>query len=107
MFCSFGKQPLILRLYGRADVVHSRDPQWSQLLTHFPDFIGARQIFDMRVELVQTSCGFAVPYYSFVAERETLTNFADKRGREGIREYWKERNTLSLNGKKTGIVIEE
>jgi hypothetical protein len=52
---------------------------------------------------VQTSCGYAVPHYTLKSERPTLTKWADGRGEEGIRDYWQEKNRVSLNGKDTGI----
>ncbi|WP_328190154.1 pyridoxamine 5'-phosphate oxidase family protein [Marinobacter sp. OP 3.4] len=103
MFCSFDKQPLILRVYGRTDVIHPRDDSWDELVDQFPDYLGARQIFDLDIELVQTSCGFGVPYYDFQGERDTLTNWASKKGEEGLQAYWTEKNQLSLDGKATGI----
>src|SRR5690606_8697683 len=81
MFCSFDNQPLILRLYGSAKVVHPRDAEWTALYSHFDANVGARQVFEMDVELVQTSCGFAVPMYEFIAERQTLNNWAVKQSR--------------------------
>ena len=104
MFCSFDKQPLILRLYGSAKAIHPRDAEWSELIDLFPGFTGARQIFDMTVNLVQTSCGYAVPLFELKGERPTLTKWADGRGRESIEQYWRDRNTLSLDGKDTGII---
>ena len=103
MFCSFDKQPLILRLYGLTKAVHPRDREWSRLEKLFPEYTGARQIFEVDVELVQTSCGYAVPFYDLVGERPTLKKWADNRGREGVEEYWQEKNTKSLDGKNTGI----
>lgn len=103
MFCSFDKQPLILRLYGEAEVIHPRDNSWEALVGHFPEHLGARQIFDLRVNLVQTSCGYAVPYYELKGQRPTLTNWANKRGKAGVEDYWSEKNSLSLDGKPTGI----
>jgi len=103
MFCSFDRQPLILRVYGRADVIHPRQQGWDGLIREFPDYLGARQIFDLRIDLVQTSCGYAVPYYEFKGERETLTKWAEKRGRQGIEQYWLEKNRFSLDGRATGI----
>lgn len=103
MFSSFDKQPLILRVYGKAEVVYPKDEKWNKLIEHFPEYTGARQIFDLNIDLVQTSCGFAVPYYDFVSERDTLVNWADKRGTEGVKAYWMEKNRVSLDGKKTGI----
>jgi hypothetical protein len=103
MFCSFNKQPLILRLYGKAAAVHPRDKDWDELSGQFPQYTGARQIFTLDLEMVQTSCGYAVPYYELKGERETLTNWADSRGEEGLRQYWAEKNTHSLDDKETGI----
>jgi len=45
MFCAFEGAPLILRLYGTAEVFQPRDPQWEDLLAYFPPIAGARQIF--------------------------------------------------------------
>lgn len=103
MFCSFDKQPLILRVYGSAKVIHPKDKDWQALIEKFPEHVGARQIFDLDIELVQTSCGFAVPFYEFIEERDTLVKWADKQGREGVEQYWHSKNMESLNGKKTGI----
>ena len=103
MFCSFDKQPLILRLYGRATTIHPRDEQWSELSALFPAYVGARQIFTLDLDLVQTSCGYAVPYYELQGERPTLSKWADKHGPAGVREYWQEKNIRSLNDKDTGI----
>ncbi|MDQ2078407.1 pyridoxamine 5'-phosphate oxidase family protein [Marinimicrobium sp. ABcell2] len=103
MFCSFDKQPLILRAYGQAKVVYPRHAAWNELVEKFPSYTGARQIFELSIDLVQTSCGFAVPFYEYKGERETLNNWADNRGREGVKEYWEKKNLVSLDGKSTGI----
>lgn len=103
MFCSFDKEPLIMRLYGSARAIHPRDPDWAEMLDLFPDFVGARQVFEQQVELVQTSCGYAVPYYQLLGERPTLEDWAKKKGREGVEQYWKDNNVKSLDDKDTGI----
>ncbi len=103
MFCAFEGAPLILRVYGRAKVIHKTDSAWDELYQHFPDIAGARQIIDIEVELVQHSCGFAVPLYDFQGERSTLKEWAQKKGEEGIKAYQKEKNNLSLDGKPTGL----
>lgn len=105
MFCSFDKQPLIMRLYGQAKAVHPRDAQWSELAALFPEYLGARQIFELELELVQTSCGYAVPYYEMTGERPTLDKWAEKKGQAGVQEYWRERNSLSLDGLETDILL--
>lgn len=104
MFCSFDKQPLIMRLYGKATAFHPRDARWGELSALFPAYTGARQVFVLALELVQTSCGYAVPYYKLKGERPTLTKWADSRGEEGIHDYWRQKNTKSLNDNDTGIL---
>jgi len=103
MFCSFEKQPLIMRLYGNAKVIHQRDNEWAALAEHFPDYAGMRQFFELDIDMVQTSCGYAVPFYEYSGERPTLKKWAENKGQEGIRDYWEEKNTKSLNNNETGI----
>ncbi|RXG23308.1 pyridoxamine 5'-phosphate oxidase family protein [Leeuwenhoekiella aequorea] len=103
MFCSFEKNPLILRLYGTAETFHERDALFSEYLKHFEETAGARQIFKLSIELVQTSCGFGVPFMEYKGERDTLKLWAEQKGEEGIKEYWTEKNKESLDGFDTGI----
>ncbi len=99
MFTAFEDNPMILRLYGTAKAIHNEDADWQQLFPLFPPIPGARQIFDLNVELIQTSCGMAVPLYDYVGERELLNSWASKKGKDGIKEYWEEKNSVSLDGK--------
>ncbi len=101
MFTAFEDNPMILRLYGEAKAIHTEDIEWQLLSPLFPPIPGARQIFDLNVDLVQTSCGMAVPLYDYVGEREHLNTWAAKKGQEGLREYWEEKNSISLDGKPT------
>ena len=103
MFCSFDKKPLILRLYGKATAVHPRDEDWESLIAMFPANPGTRQFYILDIDLVQTSCGFSVPFMDFVEDRKALDVWAEKKGEDGINEYWEEKNRLSLDGFETGI----
>ncbi|QEY12248.1 pyridoxamine 5'-phosphate oxidase family protein [Cellvibrio sp. KY-YJ-3] len=103
MFAAFEGAPMILRLYGTARAIHNGDAEWAALYAHFPANTGARQIFDMQVELVQTSCGMSIPFFDYVDEREQLNQWAVNKGEQGIRDYWQEKNKLSLDGVPTGI----
>jgi len=104
MFTAFEGKPMILRLYGQAKVIHKTDPEWDELYAHFPPMPAARQIFDLSVDLVQSSCGMSVPYYDYVGEREQLTDWAIKKGEDGIKEYWQKNNQVSLDGVETNIL---
>jgi hypothetical protein len=104
MFCAFDDPPLILRLYGTAKAIHKNDPGWNALLPLFKPLPGARQIFDVAINLVQSSCGEAVPYFSYVGEREALNKWATKKGEVGLQRYREEKNQLSIDGIPTNIV---
>ncbi len=103
MFCSFGPKPLILRLYGNARVVHEPDADWADLLALFPPMPGARNIFVLDVDLVLTACGFGVPRFDFVAQRDLMGTWAAKKGPDGIATYRREHNEVSLDGLPTGL----
>ena len=104
MFCAFEGAPLILRLYGTARVIHQNDQEWLALYAHFTPLLGARQIFDLSIELVQTSCGFGVPYLTYKEERPLLADWATKKGDEGVRNYWQEKNQVSIDNISTHII---
>lgn len=103
MFCAFEGAPSILRLYGIARAIHRNDPEWTDFDQLFPASPGARQLVDLRIELVQTSCGFQVPLYEYLGDRTLLDDWAKNKGEEGIRAYWAEKNLLSMDGLETGI----
>ena len=104
MFNAFEGNPLILRLYGKAKVIHPYDEDWQALYAVFNPIAGARQIFELSIELVQTSCGMAVPFFQYQGEREQLTHWAEKKGTQGIQQYWADKNQISLDGKETQIL---
>jgi hypothetical protein len=103
MWCSFTTRPLILRAYGTATVTHRGEPGWDALDAPFPPDPGTRQVFDMAVDLVQTSCGYAVPFMDFRSERDTLLTWAESKGPDGIESYWQQKNRQSLDGFETGM----
>ena len=103
MFCAFSGSALILRLYGSARAIYPGDPEWPAFYGHFKPNPAPRQIFHMQVDLVQTSCGMAVPFYEYAGDREELNEWATKKGEQGIREYWLTRNAENVDGKDTGM----
>ncbi len=105
MFCSFERQPLILRLFGTATEHQSDDPQWAELSGLFPPMLGARQVFDVAVDLVLTSCGYGVPFMDFEGDRPVMESWARKKGPDGLLDYQREKNTVSLDGFPTGLRV--
>ncbi len=75
MFCNFEQPALILRIYGRGVPVLPQDERWPSLAAHFELLPGTRQIFDIAVESVQTSCGWGVPLMHLDKPRDTLTKY--------------------------------
>ncbi|MCB2085469.1 MAG: pyridoxamine 5'-phosphate oxidase family protein [Sphingomonadaceae bacterium] len=75
MFCNFEQPALILRIYGQGRAILPKDPEWEQFAAHFTLLPGSRQIFDIAVESVQTSCGWGVPFMDFERERDTLKKY--------------------------------
>ena len=103
MFCAFEGKPLILKLFGNAKCYHERDPEFKQYSGLFPENVGTRQFIQMNIDLVITSCGFAVPFMDFKEDRNALNAWAEKQGRNRIKTYWKKKNTKSIDGYDTRI----
>lgn len=105
MFCAFEGDALILRAYGKAQILYPRDKQWDASIAKFPKLAGSRQIFNLTIDLVQTSCGTGIPIMEYKKSRaeDELLPFYEKMGPEGIEKYWHKKNAVSIDGKPTGI----
>ncbi len=75
MMCNFEQPALILRIYGSGRSVLPQDGDWAELSGHFELLPGTRQIFEIAVASVQTSCGWGVPLMQIDKERETLVKY--------------------------------
>lgn len=107
MFCAFDGPPVILRLYGQGRMIRRNSPEYLSLLAeHYggEEPLGARQIIRLDIDLVQTSCGYAVPLYDYRAERPNLDRWAQAKGQEGLDAYWREKNLTSMDGLPTGLL---
>jgi len=103
MFCSVEGDPLILRLYGRGQVVRPGEAEWDSLHPLFPTLPGIRQIVVIRIDSLQTSCGEGVPLFAYQGERQALLQWAEKKGEQGMAAYRREKNRISIDGLPTGI----
>ncbi|MGN6101189.1 MAG: pyridoxamine 5'-phosphate oxidase family protein, partial [Devosia sp.] len=108
MFCAFEGPPLILRLYGRSTVLARGTAAYDELLANRysgHELLGSRQIVVLDFDLVQTSCGYGVPLFDYAGDRDTLTRWAEaKERKEGLVEYRRQKNTVSIDGFPTGLV---
>jgi len=106
MLCAFTGAPKILRLYGTGRAVQQNATDWEQLRALFPANIpGVRQIITLAIESVQTSCGFGVPIYEYTGQRETLIEWAEKKGDDRLADYQREKNAISIDGLPTGLSV--
>lgn len=110
MFCALDEPPNILRLYGRGISLPRSGGDYAALLASAygnQEPLGARQIVRVDIDLVQTSCGYGVPLFEYVGERDTLRRWAEQKGETGLQEYWRQKNARSIDGLPTGLAEEE
>ena len=98
MFCAFQGPPNILRLYGRGRVIAPADAEFASLQAHFPVFESLRSIIVVEVSRVSESCGYGVPVMQYEGERPQLHAWARKQGPEGLKDYRRAKNRLSIDG---------
>ncbi|NEP18191.1 MAG: pyridoxamine 5'-phosphate oxidase family protein [Leptolyngbya sp. SIO4C1] len=107
MFCAFTGKPLILRLFGQGRTVLPTQPDWNLLIDQFPHLPGGRQLIVVEVERVQTSCGMGVPLFEYQGQRQALTDWAQRKGPEGLAQYQRQKGSTSLDGLVTPIGLEQ
>ncbi len=106
MFCSFDGKPNILRLYGKGFTVLPDTNAWDLYAKDFTIYPSTRQIIVAEIDLVQTSCGFGVPMFEYVGERDIHFEWAEKKGAEGLIAYMKENNLKSLDALPTDLGLQ-
>ncbi|MGO9198193.1 MAG: pyridoxamine 5'-phosphate oxidase family protein [Acidimicrobiales bacterium] len=100
MFCAFEGPPRIIRLHGRGEVV-LRDEEGSarfESLFRPESVFASRSVIVVHVDRIADSCGYGVPLMAFQSHRTQADKWHDSKGEEGVREYWAENNTSSLDG---------
>jgi hypothetical protein len=98
MFCAFVGPPRILRLFGTAEAHPDGSPRFAELEHRFPSLPGSRSIVELRVERIQTSCGYSVPFMDYREERPTLHQWAARKDRDALAAYWAAKNARSIDG---------
>ena len=98
MFCSFDRSPNVVRLHGRGRVVGLYDAEYAEWAEAFPANPAARAVIVVDVTRVSSSCGYALPLLEPVSERDILTPNMERRGADGIVEYRRTKNRVSIDG---------
>jgi hypothetical protein len=99
MFCAFEGPPRIVRLHGRGAITTAGDPQFPSRAAPFPAALGpgVRSVITVDVHRVADSCGYGVPFMAMQGHRPTMDEWATRKGRDGIRAYWSEKNAVSID----------
>jgi hypothetical protein len=98
MFCAFSGAPNIARLHGQGEVIESHHEDFLSLKARFGNVPGLRSFIRVRLTRVSTSCGFGVPLYEFLGDRNQLAAWAERKGPEKLVEYRHEKNAISIDG---------
>jgi len=127
MFSAFDGPPRICRMFGKGTVYEFDTPQYNALISPDKRQPGSRAVIMVDIYQVSTSCGYSIPFYSFEGYRLKLHAWAVQRQNadieaeekvlasgdsdsaspvdpavpdpeNGLRRYWRERNTKSLDG---------
>ena len=98
MFCALAGPPKIVRVHGQGEVATPASPAWPKLLSLFPGYPGARAIVHAEITRVSDSCGFGVPKFEYVEERDTLARWAEAKTSKGLPLYRQEHNAHSIDG---------
>jgi hypothetical protein len=104
MFCSFEREPKILRLYGTGLIVLPGAPEWQELAGRFPatgygsNQVSRRAIIVVDLDRIADSCGYAVPMMELTQERELLARSDEKKSAAQLDAYRARENTVSIDG---------
>jgi predicted pyridoxine 5'-phosphate oxidase superfamily flavin-nucleotide-binding protein len=98
MFCSFQRSPDVVRLHGRGRVVSVHDDEYAEWAGCFSEHRGARAVIVVDVDRVSDSCGFGVPLMEHVGERHLLPEHMERKGAEGLLDYRRLKNRVSIDG---------
>src|SRR5215472_14549275 len=106
MFCSFDREPKILRLQGTGRVILPGDADWEELAASFPgtglgtgmDRGSHRAIIVLTIDRIADSCGYAVPRMDLIEERDLLTQWAERKSPDDLVAYRVKHNSTSIDG---------
>jgi hypothetical protein len=98
MMCAFEGSPRIVRFHGRGEVVDPTDARFPALLASFPPYPSTRSIILIDVDRIADSCGYGVPFYDYVGERDDSAKYVAKAKDRTIRNYLVKNNQQSIDG---------
>ncbi|MDG5786628.1 pyridoxamine 5'-phosphate oxidase family protein [Evansella sp. AB-P1] len=102
MWCSFEETPLILRAYCFGHILEKDGDVYHQYMQKYFEEIdpkSARRIFICDIEAIQTSCGFGVPLFDYIGERDTMAKWTEKQLANGNLDQYIEEHSARLEEK--------
>ncbi|RKZ15874.1 pyridoxamine 5'-phosphate oxidase family protein [bacterium] len=98
MFCAFEGPHLVVRLYGRGEVIERSHPDFASLCARFEHSAGARSVIRVTLDRVADSCGMGVPRYAFQSQRDELPTLFASGSPEKLSAFIAKRNGASIDG---------
>ncbi len=98
MLCAFSGPPKIFRFYGHGISVEPHETEFEALSSSFSGLPAIRNFIVVEINRIRDSCGYGVPSYEYVGERESLANFYANKSEAEIVQYRIDRNEKSLDG---------
>jgi len=100
MFCAFNGPPKIVRLHGLGEAIIPGEEDFEFLSSQFPYRRSTRAYIRIRLDRISDSCGYAVPLYEFVEDRDVLDKWVAAKTDEELEEYRLAKNAESIDGIK-------
>ena len=98
MFCAFSGPPKIVRFHGVGVYHLAGSAAFERVAASFPSLPGVRGMVRVQVTRISDSCGYSVPKYEFVEERDTLVRWAEAKGEPALQDYRAAKNERSIDG---------
>lgn len=104
MWCAFEGPPNIVRVHGTGEAVFRDDPRFPALLGHFPasnpSRHGLRAVIVVTAELIRDTCGYAVPFMAYEADRDLHGRRFEREDDAGLDAYFHRKGhvAVSLDG---------
>lgn len=98
MVCALEGAPKIYRFYGVGRVVEPHHEDFASWAARFSSLPMLRNVIVVDVTCIRDACGFGVPRYSFVEDRDTLQKWREAKSEEEMVAYRRQKNSSSLDG---------
>jgi len=98
MFCAFQGLPRIVRLHGSGTVLTPEHAAFDDLRRSFPDCPGVRSLIQIQVTRISDACGYGVPRFELVEDRDQLSRTLAAKGEAGLAAYRRTKNAASIDG---------